>query len=96
MSDGKALFHTDHDNLVESGGGAPDEATLSAGRIGLDEADPARFNRTAWLVARDLAGARRTANRVEKLVAAINPASIVGRERVHRQIAGRRRAAPAG
>ena len=34
MSDGKALFHTDHGNLAGSGA-APGETTLSAARLAM-------------------------------------------------------------
>ncbi|GGG48049.1 hypothetical protein GCM10008026_31630 [Chelatococcus composti] len=36
MSDGKALFHTDHNNLASSGG-APSEATVEAAEIAIGE-----------------------------------------------------------
>jgi hypothetical protein len=75
MSDGKTLFHADHNNMVESGGGAPDEATLSAGRIGLMKQTPPGSTEPLGLSPAILLVPAELQTESEKLVAAINPAS---------------------
>jgi hypothetical protein len=75
MSDGKALFHIDHKNMVESGGGAPDEATLSAGRIAMMKQTPPGSTEPLGLSPAILLVPAELQTESEKLVAAINPAS---------------------
>jgi phage head maturation protease len=72
MSDGKALFHTDHGNLASSGG-APDETTLTNGRIAMRTQKAIGGNAILGLTPAIILCGPALETTVEKLIASINP-----------------------
>ena len=76
LADGKALFHEDHGNIALSGAmDAPDETSLSAGRIALMKQTPPGSTEPLGLSPAILLVPAELQTASEKLVAAINPAS---------------------
>ena len=76
LADGKALFHADHGNIALSGAmDAPDETSLSAGRVALMKQTPPGSTEPLGLSPAILLVPAELQTTSEKLVAAINPAS---------------------
>lgn len=74
LRDGKALFHADHANLADTGA-APDEDTLSDGRIALMKQTPPGSDEPLGLSPAIILCPAELQTTAEKLVAAITPAS---------------------